>query len=221
MDATGSMSSLIEKTKSKIGAMFQNVNLILLEKGIDPNCVQIQFVAYRNYSSQERILQPSAWSSNPDGLRAFLNGVKPEGGQGNEAIEIGLLHCNQENEKKPISQVILIGDAPPNTREDVQLKIQGFPQNFYRKTYYKDEYQILSKNKIPVHCFYVINENRVKEAFEEISRATGGRFGWLDINSPNGEKILVDIFSEMILRDVGKSYGLGDSLVENYKKKFN
>ena len=34
---------------------------------------------------------------------------------GNEAVEVGLWHALQEHNNEPISSVILIGDAPPNT----------------------------------------------------------------------------------------------------------
>ena len=36
------------------------------------------------------LFQASEWESNHQKLKAFIEGVKPQGGQGNEAIEIGL-----------------------------------------------------------------------------------------------------------------------------------
>jgi len=36
---------------------------------------------------------------------------------GNEAIEVGLWHALKEHETEHISSIILIGDAPPNTKD--------------------------------------------------------------------------------------------------------
>jgi hypothetical protein len=48
--------------------------------------------------------------------------IRTSGGQGNEAIEIGLWHVNQQLKTKKVTQVILIGDFPPNTDEEVTKK---------------------------------------------------------------------------------------------------
>jgi hypothetical protein len=57
-------------------------------------------------------------------LRSFLNDkLKNDGGQGNEAIEIGLQYANNEilkQEDIPLSLIIIIGDAPPNTPQEVE-----------------------------------------------------------------------------------------------------
>jgi hypothetical protein len=37
----------------------------------------------------------------------------------NEAIEVALQYANIEHERNEISQVVLIGDAPSNTKEQV------------------------------------------------------------------------------------------------------
>ena len=42
-----------------------------------------------------------------------------DGGWGAEAIEIEFFHATRE---KDLSQIILIGDAPPNTFEEVKYK---------------------------------------------------------------------------------------------------
>ncbi len=45
-------------------------------------------------------------------LNKFLSQVRPQGGQGNEAIEVLFQKINAE---KLLDQIILIGDAGPNT----------------------------------------------------------------------------------------------------------
>ncbi|CAF4513141.1 unnamed protein product, partial [Rotaria sp. Silwood2] len=119
MDATGSMIHLLHKCKTTVDIMFERVSKILEEHQISSDSFQIQFVVYRNYnSSHEKILQSSSWETKPQNLRTFVSTIEVEGGWANEAIEIGLWHANQENEKENITQVILIGDAPPNTRDE-------------------------------------------------------------------------------------------------------
>ena len=51
-----------------------------------------------------------------------------QGGQGNEAIEAGLQFANKEikeNNGIPLSMIIIIGDAAPNTVKDVTDKRDG------------------------------------------------------------------------------------------------
>ena len=73
------------------------------------NSFQIKIVVYRNYNSNEsEILQLSSWENKAQNLINFLKTVHPNGGWGNEAIEMGLWYANQEAD---LSQVILIGDG--------------------------------------------------------------------------------------------------------------
>lgn len=75
---------------------------------------------YRNYSSGMRILEKSEWTGPDDveTLKNFLKGIIANGGQGCEAVEIGLLHANIEiyspEDGVPISLIYVIGDAPGN-----------------------------------------------------------------------------------------------------------
>ncbi|CAF1394740.1 unnamed protein product [Adineta steineri] len=120
MDATVSMSHLLQKSKNTVGIMFERAAVILKEHHISLDSFEIQFVVYRNYCCPEnKILQHSPWETKPDNLRAFMNTINVEGGLGNEAIEIALWHANKENERENITQVILIGDAPPNTKSEM------------------------------------------------------------------------------------------------------
>jgi hypothetical protein len=122
MDATGSMSPCLTAAKNTVCTMFERASSILKELGIPENAFQMQFVVYRNYSSGPKlILQHSSWESDPKELRAFMATIQPNGGQGNEAIEIDLWHAANEAQSG-ISQVILIGDAPANTEQEVGSK---------------------------------------------------------------------------------------------------
>ena len=50
MDATGSMSSMLSKTKNSVGIMFERAQIILKENGIEEDSFLIQFSAYRSYN---------------------------------------------------------------------------------------------------------------------------------------------------------------------------
>lgn len=59
----------------------------------------MKIAGYRNYSSLEKKLYQASpgWISDFKSLSRFLqNTLQIEGGEGNEAIEIGLWHANQE-----------------------------------------------------------------------------------------------------------------------------
>lgn len=72
--------------------------------------------------------------------------IKAHGGYGaEEAVEIGLWHANQEADTQEngsgISQVFIIGDAPPNTEAMVEKKrkaniAQLEKSKFREKTFY-------------------------------------------------------------------------------------
>ena len=87
--------------------MFDRVLTILKEKNIPENCFLMQFAVYRNYNSNENeLLEVSSWEANPINLKNFLLPITAKAGNpsaANEAIEITLLHANQENEKVGIN----------------------------------------------------------------------------------------------------------------------
>ena len=179
MDATGSMSGLIGKVKETIAATFRGLKDVFEKNEIDRNCFEAQLCAYRNYSSgPSKILEASPWSTEPTTLKTFMSGIQSSGGQGNEAIEIGLWHVNYEGSKgEGVTQAILIGDMPPNTQEEVHTKrgSQDWSQTPYATpTFFRDEVNALSHREppIPVHSFYV--KSQAQEKFAEIATATGG-----------------------------------------------
>lgn len=224
MDATGSMTYLLHKCKNTVDIMFERASEILRDNGMDSNSFQIQFVVYRNYNSSEaKLLQSSPWETKPHNLRAFMNTIDVSGGWGNEAIEIGLWHANREHEREPITQVILIGDASPNSSEEVRQKRNSFGQKYWKKTrfaeptYYEQELEQLVQNSIPVHAFYV--EQQAKESFCQIAKRTCGRCEMLDINSSSGSDMLTNLVTEEILNNIG-GQSKGKDLVIAYRKKF-
>ena len=128
-----------------------------LGKGSDK--FEMQFAVYRNYSSgPAKLLESSPWKSNPEDLREFLKTTTASGGQGNEAIEIGFWHANQQAD---VRRVILIGDAAGNTDAEVTKKRNDYGErryvgtNFEKPTTLNTEMNKLIEKKIPVDSFFV------------------------------------------------------------------
>ena len=216
MDATGSMGRLFQNAKITVVDMFERASRILETKGYDTNCFSVQFVAYRNYNSEkELLLQASPWESSPNNLRIFLEQVIVSGGMGNEAIEIGLMHANEEAESHDISQVILIGDAPANDDMEITSRRAIRGENYWsktkfaRKTNFKKELEKLKGVK--VNTFYL--NDKTKENFKEIAEYTGGKCQMLDVyDRINGANNLTNLVTIEILQSIDSS------LADEYKK---
>lgn len=219
MDATGSMSSLLDKCKKTVQSMFEKVGTILEAKNNDCS-LELQFAVYRNYSSgPDLLLQFSTWEANHKSLQTFMASIGVEGGQGNEAVEIGLWHVCQEDAKCHVDQVLLIGDMPPNTAEEVAAKRNGYSKGysgtrFAASTFYKDETANLKQRGIVVNSFYVSGQC-AEVAFKEIACATGGKSQPLDVNSDKGAEDLTNCVAIELLRNAG-----GQELVDEYKRVF-
>jgi hypothetical protein len=226
MDATGSMSHLIQKAKNTVGKMFERASGILTEKGINPDAFEMQFAVYRNYDCRaEKLLQVSSWETKPDNLRAFMDTIAAEGGTWEpEAVEIGLWHANREADDGGVSQVILIGDAPANDEKLVDLgrkkylgEVYWQTTKFVEKTHYLREIESLKQKGIRVHGFFVARSAKVD--FERIAKETGGRSEFLDVNSSSGADALTDLVTEEVLRSVGGNEN-GAALVAAYQSKY-
>jgi hypothetical protein len=199
MDATGSMAALLTQAKNTVGTMFDRASTILKEAGIPADSFQLQFAVYRDYDCKNDVLQYSPWETQPENLRKFMEKVTARGGGDyEEAIEIALWHANSEHDKTEVSQVILIGDAPPKEKPAIlsdRLAYGG--EEFWKKTPYKEpthylvEAANLRKKNVPVHCFYL--EGGAKIKFEEISKLTNGKCELLNINTSAGSELLTNV----------------------------
>merc|ERR1712070_1286361 len=89
--------------------------------------------------------------------------VEANGGlPGGEGVEVGLTHARLEHEKDPINHVIIIGDAPANTKQEVLDKREKHHGESYWRTtkfnlpnYWRDEIQVLTKDGVVVDAFYI------------------------------------------------------------------
>ena len=158
MDATVSMGDVIGGCKNTIERMITRacgiISRVRREKGLtdaDSPSFQVQFVVYRNYNapatcneSPNPILEVSKWDSRYEVLAQFLRPIEADYGWGNEAAELGFQHVNKELEKEredirngldppKIKQVILVGDMPPNTPQEVVSKRGQRTEEYWRR----------------------------------------------------------------------------------------
>ena len=244
MDATGSMSNLLGKAKNTVKQMFTRTYNCLKEKG-DTTGVQMQFACYRNYNGgPEQLLEHSPWASEPDRLYTFMDSVGATGGSyidGYEAVEIGLWHANEEADRlrasddgegdDGLTQVILIGDMPPNTVEDVERLRESHRRkgHSWATTKYKHpthEAEQIERLKaqhtndgtpIPVHAFYVDDDAR--SSFTRIAEATGGECQHLEVDTDRGAADLTRAVAKNILVGIGgETYG--DFYDQKYPKGY-
>ncbi len=149
LDATGSMRDSIKACKEKIQEVFDLAQKILTQEGVEAS-FELQFATFRNYDQDAPyLLSCSSWEKRPDNLKSFITHVDAFGGDfarflyernfahlflflsgthEEEAIEVALQYANLEHGRNEISQVILIGDAPSNTKDQV-LHLIDQPQD--------------------------------------------------------------------------------------------
>jgi len=109
----------------------------------------------------------------------FLRNIETCGGISEEAIEIGLNYANYEYDIFPISKVILIGDAPSNTKnQSIERRKEYKGEKYWKKSKYNDvieyknELKLLKSKNVPVNTFYL--DACAKKNFEEIAKETDG-----------------------------------------------
>ncbi len=218
MDATGSMGDWLRAAQRCVKEMFKEITDTLETLGKSA-FFSVQVAFYLNYNAQAAdLLEISPWTSNSVELQRYMAKIAPEYGMGNEAIEVGLAHVLKEHAKDPISQVLLIGDAPPNTKKEVQKNRRCHGESYWQHTafdtpiYYEDLLKKIVKYKIPIHTFYI--HNRAKAAFASIAEKTKGKTEALDINKGGGKQLKEAIAIEIVGQMGGKE------AISTYKKKF-
>ena len=231
IDATASMGPLITTAKTCVVNMCQRISSILEENGRDARSFQLKIVGYRNYDAPSSdIVKYSGWSSDAQKLKTFLDNLVASYGWGREAVEIGFQHIIHtiKDQKDEVSDIILIGDAAPNTKEDVIRKRKKREKewnedDFYKtQCYYQDQLDFFKEKKIAIHTFYLKlekakqKEKETKKAFETIANKTGGSCASLDMkNEEASSNTLTDIVCVRVLHAAG-----GDVLVQEYTSKF-
>ena len=228
IDATGSMTYTLDATKSTVLEMFKEVNEVLEENNA-PSAFEFMIGFYRNYNSLDEIFVHSNWSTNPNDLGQYLHPIRVSGGLGNEAIEVGLQFANKTSEELMVTQVLVIGDMPPNTQLEIESHRKRY--NFDTKTadptkwpvtFWKTEANKLKDNNIKISTFYV-NKN-AKEVFTQLA-STPKDCHELPVQTIDGATILKHLVCKSVLYDIGLNRNQkgdtkqAESLREAYNKK--
>ncbi len=229
MDATGSMSAVLTKAKNTVKTMFTEA-LQVLEKNNITSAFEMQFAVYRNYNAPDaELLQFSGWEHDPTNLFQFMDTVQANYGLGNEAVEVGFWHANNELaafKRDERLQVILIGDVPPNTEMEVSSRREDnhggesywSGTRFRQKTHFSRELARLKNAGVTVHAFYVHSCARL--AFEGIAREGGGECKELDINTGSGAETLTGLVTERIIDATAGGGAEGQRLIADYRQMF-
>jgi hypothetical protein len=222
VDATGSMQGMMDQLKNNLAVMFQRAKETLdtVIKDGSSSQFEMQIAVYRNYGSgKDMLLERSAWVSNPQVLVDYLQGLKAKGGEGNEAVEIGLAHATKQPDLK---QVVLIGDAAANSQSDIEEKRGGvngkagfgyeplvckeywIGTEYQEPTNYETEaHKLASLNPpVKVDAYYLVQRSVLKQNFGKIAEITGGKSEYLDVNSPEGKEMLIGHITKAILFQV-------------------
>jgi hypothetical protein len=230
LDATGSMSHVLRHAKATVASMIERVTEILKQVQQNASGYQIQFGAYRNYNSHpNELLETSTWESSATSLVEFISTIESSGGWGDEAIEVAFAHVNRMAESMKVTQVIIIGDAAPNSDADVISKRASNPALLIHPQYatpvrYSEQLQKIINHGIRIHSFYIQGSGRdVKTSFQHMANSSGGKCEALNVHSPQAKDLLTGIVSTNILQDIGLQTGgtgLADKLVNAYRKKY-
>ncbi len=150
-----------------------------------------------------------------------MNATRVASGMGNEAIKVGFWHAVEENNTNPNSHVLLIGNMPPNTLEEVGGNRSEIGEAYWQTTKFKQvtDYNTpldpLISHGVPVHAFYV--DRSAQAAFAEIATRSGGSHGYLDLNAVAAKAVdlLTHAVSISVLHGIG-----GHELSDRYSSKY-
>ena len=137
---------------------------------------------------------------------------------GDEAVEAAFMHVETELLQKPVSQVILIGDAPAQSKETAASKRRDqrgeaywlgqkpswAPNGLGPPTNATEVLQRINSkggNCTKVHAYYI--DKRAKSSFQQLAAMTGGTSGYLDIRKPGGAEALTGLVCTQILETLG------------------
>jgi len=185
-DTTGSMGPIWKNAKIYVRKMIANIFEICGEGSAD-----LMWIAYRDYCDK-KVLEASDWSNDPDYLLKFIEKIVPDGGgDGPEAVEIGLERAAQEDD---VTMVILIADAPPH------MEGKGNYCTYHNRNLHTDytvEAKRFADKKIPIHTFYMTEEKKLQASFTEIATITGGTSHYLATAEP-----LVHVVAKSVTVDI-------------------
>lgn len=122
--------------------------------------LDVQLVYYRGFGE----CRASKWVADPTALLRLMTSVSCRAGH--TQIERILTHAIRENKKRKVDAVVFVGDALEENIDDLGRRA--------------GELGILG---VPVFVFHEGGDSRVRRAFEEIARLSGGAYCPFDMGS--------------------------------------
>lgn len=165
LDATYSMQPVLNLAKQTVNRIFKRAfECVEASDGKVPTGMEMKMGVYRNFNvDEDLIVEMSDWESSPAKLFQFLTTVPANGGWGHEAVELALHDALKDHQAEPIGQIIIIGDAPPNTRADSDYKRVDSGLTFAQypnPTYFDDQHAAVVAAGIVVHTFFIPTQVR-------------------------------------------------------------
>jgi hypothetical protein len=199
LDATGSMSALINEARRDITEIINRIST-------EANCqVEIEVIIYRDYDvPNHQLIEYSGLQSDPSLLRSWLSKVNVLGGGTNdgEAIEVALARGLQIQN---LTAVMLAGDEPANSAEHIR---QNGPAGMKSAAQLAADF---GKQACPIHAFVVGQRASTVQSFKQIADISGGKAGYL-----NGSNDMLDMAVMAMLSSLR-----GRAAVEKYMKERN
>jgi len=225
LDAT--MINLIEKFKSILIDIFNNISESLKKLNIEESTFSIEIVLFSNYTcSKEKIMISSGWQTNSDCLIKFLKENESIKKTGYKAIELCLFDASKEIEK--LTNIFICSDSAGfsksqviATREnyDESFHLRGLnPKDYWNKSEfskvvdYMEELEKLKKKKIPIFAFYIDDvkkeeklKNEAEMYFKTLKQETDGEYEILNFERDNEYERLTKLISKPILRAIAQN----------------
>lgn len=176
LDATGSMSPLIDQARRDIGEIISRIST-------KANCeVEIEILVYRDYDvTNGQLVEYSGMQSDPAILQSWLGKISVSGGGANdgEAIEAALARVLQIQD---LTAVMLAGDEPANSEDHIR---QNGPAGMRSAAQLAADF---GQKACPIHAFVVGERASTVQSFKQISEISGGKAGYL-----NGSNDMLDM----------------------------
>ena len=193
IDATGSMSGLIDTAKRSITEILKRV---IAGAG---RPVEIMLVAYRDYDVPSDIVDTSMLTKDANALIGWLGRVEAHGGGANdgEAVERAL---EVILEKGMFDAIVVAGDEPPNSAASIRKamgKDAPSAEDFARR---------FGQAKIPIHTFVVGDDERTVRGFQKLSALSGGKSGKLDGSAEMIDMAVMAMLAKLKGSDGVKAY---------------
>jgi hypothetical protein len=234
LDGTGSMGHALAMTKQRLAVVFQRA-FDIIQQALGPSTgFQMQLGVYRNYNVDQewKLFQHTDFEGAPANLVQFLSDVRVDGGISSEAAELGLAHALRMHEADPVGQVVVIGDAPPHSRQESQTNhARRHPalasmKRFPHPVFFDEVKRELEAASIRVSTVYVPTGGSAawRKGFHAMATADGFQTDLQDLhaNAAESAAMLTDCITTSILEMLGRERGgtASKDMVEMYKRLY-